>query len=63
MIVCVCKRINTAQIRDAVQRGVADLPGVTRELGLGTGCGRCIEFAERMITQELRLATRDNEAA
>lgn len=63
MIVCICKRVNAAQIRDAMARGVVDLPGVSRELGLGTGCGRCIEFAERMITQELRLDSRDSEVA
>ena len=55
MIVCICKSINSAQVRDAVQRGATDVFEVSQELGLGTGCGRCVEFAERMINTELML--------
>ena len=54
MIVCVCKRVNSAQIREAVQNGATDVLDVSEQLGLGTGCGRCVEFAERMITEEAR---------
>ncbi|MCB1692309.1 MAG: (2Fe-2S)-binding protein [Pseudomonadales bacterium] len=63
MIVCVCKRVNSAQIREAVERGALDLPAITRELGLGTGCGRCVEFAERMVMQELQLLQAQAEVA
>ncbi|XOV90313.1 MAG: bacterioferritin-associated ferredoxin [Pseudomonadota bacterium] len=54
MIVCVCKRVNSSQIRDAVEKGAVDVSAVSRKLGLGTGCGRCVEFAERMIDEEKR---------
>lgn len=63
MIVCICKRVNSAEIRAAVQRGAADVTEVSRELGLGTGCGRCVEFAERMIQQELQLIPGVTEVA
>jgi len=52
MIVCVCKRVNSAQIREAVRSGASDVLDVSQKLGLGTGCGRCVEFAERMIDEE-----------
>lgn len=54
MIVCVCKRVNSAQIREAVRNGCTDVEGVSESLGLGTCCGRCVEFAERMISEEAR---------
>ncbi len=54
MIVCVCKRINSAQIREAVEKGASDLAAVSQKLGVGTGCGRCVEYAERMIDTEKR---------
>ena len=54
MIVCVCNRVNSAQIREAVKDGATDVYDVSEKLGLGTSCGRCVEFAEKMISDEAR---------
>lgn len=52
MIICVCKRVNSAQVEAAMDRGVTDVDELSRQLGLGTGCGRCVEFAQQMIQRE-----------
>lgn len=52
MIICVCKRINSAQIKQALSEGVTDVGELSEQLGLGTGCGRCVEFAKQMIQRE-----------
>ena len=40
MIICVCKRVNTAQVKEALNEGITDVEGLSDRLGLGTGCGR-----------------------
>ena len=52
MIICVCKRINSAQIQQALDEGVSDVSELSEQLGLGTGCGRCVEFTKQMILRE-----------
>ncbi|MEX0941452.1 MAG: (2Fe-2S)-binding protein [Pseudomonadales bacterium] len=63
MIVCICKSINSSQIRDAIEEGATDVHTVSRELGLGTGCGRCIDYASQMINKELHLLATEAEVA
>jgi bacterioferritin-associated ferredoxin len=58
-----CKSINSSQLRDAIQDGVTDVHALSTELGLGTGCGRCIEFASEMINKELLLLATEAEIA
>ena len=63
MIICVCKRINSAQIQAALEEGVTEVGELTRQLGLGTGCGRCVEFASQMIQRDRKdLITSDAAA-
>ncbi len=52
MIICVCKRVNSAQVKQAMSEGVTDVGELSEQLGLGTGCGRCVEFAKQMIQRE-----------
>ena len=54
MIICVCKRVNSAQIEAAMDEGVTDVGELSQRLGLGTGCGRCVEFAQQMIQRDRR---------
>jgi bacterioferritin-associated ferredoxin len=56
MIVCVCKAVSDKHIRRAVQNGeVVSLRDLTRELGLGTCCGKCVPAArEELIKAQER---------
>ncbi|MFT4798925.1 MAG: bacterioferritin-associated ferredoxin [Candidatus Azotimanducaceae bacterium] len=49
MMICVCKRINSAQIKEALDDGVTQVAELSDRLGLGTGCGRCVEFTKKML--------------
>ncbi len=53
MIVCVCNAVNTSQIREAIHRGARDVNDVRDETLLGTCCGRCVEYAEHFITNQV----------
>lgn len=61
MIICICKNINTSQLRDGLQRGLS-LDDITDEMGLGTGCGSCLEYASSMIQKELPIIARESAA-
>ena len=50
MIICVCKRVNSAQVKEALDDGVTQVSELSERLGLGTGCGRCVEFTKQMLT-------------
>ena len=62
MIICVCKRINTNQIMDAIDRGVTNVEQLTEQLGLGTGCGGCVEYTRDLVEQQSRMIMTDKVA-
>ena len=61
MIICVCKNVNSRQLKECLQRGMS-LDDISEEMGLGTGCGRCLEYAFTMVEKEAQLIARENVA-
>lgn len=53
MYICVCKAVTDRQIRAAVGGGVCSLRELTREHGVGTGCGKCVPAAQQVLAEEL----------
>ena len=53
MIVCVCKAVSDRQIRTAVKGGASSLRDLTRELGVGTCCGKCLPEAKAALSASL----------
>ncbi len=54
MIVCVCKAVSDRHIRRAVAAGeVVSLRDLTRELSLGTCCGKCVPAAREVLGEAL----------
>lgn len=50
MIVCVCKAVSDKHIRRAVNAGeVVSLRDLTREMGVGTCCGKCVPSAREVL--------------
>lgn len=49
MIVCVCKAVSDKRIRAAAASGVVSLRELTRELGVGTCCGKCVPHAREVL--------------
>ena len=54
MIVCVCKAVSDRQIRTAVKGGASSLRDLTRELGIGTCCGKCLPEAKSALADSLK---------
>jgi bacterioferritin-associated ferredoxin len=53
MIICVCKAISDRQIRTAVKNGATSLRHLTRDLGVGTCCGKCVPEAKAALSASL----------
>jgi len=53
MIVCICKGVSDRHIRAAVKGGAASLRDLTRDLGLGTCCGKCVPHAKATLCASL----------
>lgn len=53
MYVCLCKAVTDSQIIDAVDEGAFHVSHLAEAWGLGTGCGRCCETAQRLIDERL----------
>jgi bacterioferritin-associated ferredoxin len=50
MIICVCKAVSDRHIRSAVKNGAASVRDLTRELGLGSCCGKCVPEAKATLS-------------
>jgi len=61
MIICVCKNVNSRQLRECLQRGMT-IDDISEEMGLGTGCGCCLEYATHMVEKERPLIARESAA-
>ena len=57
MIICVCKAVSDRHIRSAVEDGATCLRDLTRELGLGTCCGKCLPEAKATLSASLDART------
>jgi bacterioferritin-associated ferredoxin len=53
MIICVCKAVSDRHIRSAVKGGATHLRDLTRELGVGTCCGKCLPEARAALSASL----------
>ncbi|MGI9322670.1 MAG: (2Fe-2S)-binding protein [Pseudomonadales bacterium] len=62
MIVCVCKNVNSRQVRECLGRGMS-VEDMVQEMGLGTGCGCCIEYACHVAESESAVAAKESAAA
>ena len=53
MIVCICKAVSDRKIRGLVAEGASSLRDLSRELGLGTCCGKCVPQAREVLSEAL----------
>jgi bacterioferritin-associated ferredoxin len=54
MIICVCKAVSDRAIRTAVKGGAGSLRDLTRDLGIGTCCGKCLPEAKSALAASLK---------
>lgn len=53
MIVCICKAVSDRHIRQLVGEGAGSLRDLSRDLGLGTCCGKCVPQAREVLSNAL----------
>ncbi|MDP9084124.1 MAG: (2Fe-2S)-binding protein [Pseudomonadota bacterium] len=53
MIVCICKAVSDRHIRAAVKGGACCMRDLTRDLGIGTCCGKCVPAAKASLFASL----------
>lgn len=54
MYVCICNSVSHHEIEGAVERGdVTSLSCLRKCLGVGTGCGLCLDFAKECLSDAL----------
>jgi bacterioferritin-associated ferredoxin len=53
MIICVCKAVSERHIRAAVKSGATRVQDLSRQLGLGTCCGKCLPEAKTALASSL----------
>lgn len=51
MYICICNAITDKQILAAQQEGCRSIDEITRALGVGNCCGRCLESAEDLLIE------------
>lgn len=50
MYVCICKAVSESRIRRAAADGTCTLRDLREQLGVGTGCGKCVAHAYEVLT-------------
>lgn len=63
MYVCLCRAVTSSQVREAIHAGASDVDALADELGVGTGCGCCREFAQMLIDEHATLPTAGTRAS
>lgn len=53
MIVCECRGLTEARIRDLIRDGWNSMPLLEAATGVGSSCGGCWEELARLLTEEL----------
>lgn len=56
-ILCRCRQVSVAQIKQAIQDGATTVQQVIAQTGLGQGCTHCLETARPIIGQLLEEKT------
>ncbi|TQV77295.1 (2Fe-2S)-binding protein [Aliikangiella marina] len=49
MYVCICNAVTDSDIIEAKNNGHTKLKDITRQLGVGNCCGRCVETAKEIL--------------
>ena len=49
MYVCICNAVTERQVRECASRGACSVAELDSNLGIGAGCGRCLECAEEIL--------------
>jgi bacterioferritin-associated ferredoxin len=63
MIICVCKAVSDRHIRTAVDCGATSMRDLSRQLGVGTCCGKCVPEARATLSASLESSSQPDALA
>lgn len=63
VLVCHCKVVNEAHVREAIANGARDEADVAAACGAGTGCGGCTPIICRLLRECAAAGIEDEPAA
>jgi bacterioferritin-associated ferredoxin len=55
--ICICNAITERQVRECARSGACSVDQLASELGVGSGCGRCLECATDLLRETLSITT------
>ena len=55
MYICICNAITERQLRECARSGACSVDQLKSELGVGAGCGRCLECATDLLRETLAI--------
>ncbi|WP_019029421.1 (2Fe-2S)-binding protein [Colwellia piezophila] len=53
MYVCICHGVTDTQIESAIDNGAETMKQLTKELNVGSQCGKCCQCAKRVLNKKL----------
>lgn len=57
MYVCFCADQCEDDIKKIIDAGITDIDEIVEHTGVGTGCGTCQRWVEKMVKEELSLSS------
>ncbi|NNF46302.1 MAG: (2Fe-2S)-binding protein [Desulfofustis sp.] len=52
MFVCICKQVTESQVQAAIRDGHESVESLGECLGVGTGCGSCVEYTRDYLNDD-----------
>jgi len=62
MYVCICQAVSDETLREEIRNGATSVKALTKKLGLGSGCAKCVGEIKALIKQTLSEDTSVNLA-
>jgi bacterioferritin-associated ferredoxin len=53
MFICICHGVTDTQIESAIDNGAESMKQLTRELKVGSQCGKCCQCTKRILNKKL----------
>ena len=53
MYICICHGVTDSKIEQAIESGLTSMRELSKELSVGTQCGKCTNCTKKILNQKL----------
>lgn len=53
MYICICHGVTDKKIASSIDQGATSMRDLSKELGVGTQCGKCTNCTKKILNQKL----------